>query len=150
MIPEDVIYNIIFPFLINQDECNLTDPQIVLVNKRVYSSKPACFSPKLCFGGQRWCLVHTPHEYNFSKYIKQKIDLAKPKELLARLPIPPPNPYLNDHSLSYHDSTRLYTPNELLYYWKRILEKTSYQINHLCCGGNGITFSDRLAEKNIY
>ena len=134
-ISEDVIYNIIFPFLNNKNSCNLTEPQISLVNKRAYSAKPACFSPKLCFGNQRWCLVHTPHEYNFSKYIKKKIDLT--------------TTFLNDNSLAYHDSNRLYTPDELLYYLKRVLEKTSYKIDHLCCGGNGVTFSNHLADENI-
>ena len=156
-IPEDVVYNIIFPFLNNRDGCNLTEPQIALVNKRVNFSKPMCLFPKLYFGGKRWCSVHTPHEYKFSKYIKQKLDLVKTKERLISLftsismsPLTLSSDKKSDKSLSYHDSNHLYTPNELLYYWKRVLEKTSYQVEHLCCGGNGITFSNCFDDENIY
>ena len=148
-IPEDVIYNIIFPFLKNRDGCNLTEPQIALVNKRMGLGKPMCLFPKLCFGDQKWCSVHTPHEYTFSKYIKKRLDLAKTGKRLMRLftsiSISPLNlnDIVNNNSLTYHNSNQLYTPNELLYYWNRVLEKTPYQIEYLCCGGNGVTFSER-------
>ena len=154
-IPEDIIYNIIFPFLTNKSGCNLTEPQIVLVNKRVYSSKSACFSPKLCFGGQSWCSVHTPHEYNFSKYFKRQLELIISKKKLTKLitsikPLPCSLfPFLNDDTLAYHDSNRVYTPDELLYYWNRVLEKSFYKIEHLCCAGNGVSFADRFTDENI-
>ncbi len=154
-IPEDVVYNIIFPFLNNQDGCNLIEPQIALVNKRVYSAKSQCRSMKLYFGGQRWCSVHTPHEYTLSKYMKQKLSLGEIRDRLMRLftdisisPLTLSSDIINDKSLTYHDSNHLYTPNELLYYWNRVLEKTAYQVEHLCCGGNGVSISNCLDDEN--
>ena len=59
------------------------------------------------------------------------------------------NPYFDDRTLTYHDSNNIYTPDELLYYWKRVLEKTSYQVKDLCCDGTGIIFQSVSANKNI-
>lgn len=139
-IPEDVIYNIIFPFLNHRDGCNLTEPQIVLVNKRMSAkSKHTCVAPKLYFGRQKWCSVHTPNEYNFSQYLKQQID--RDRTLTGMFEDIGP-------CLTYHDSNRFFTPDVLLYYWNRVLEKTSYQVDHLCCRGTGVTFSKRPGDQN--
>ena len=177
-IPDDVIYNVIFPFLINRDGCGDFDPQVLLVNKRTYSAKPVCFSsPKIHFGNQVWCSVHTPHEYNFSMNVKNRANLSRMgkmvKELLVTNKTNVPFFILNftkiphirrnqfhsndynddndddnddnyDNDFTYHDSDRVYTPNELLYYWGKILENSSYQIEHLCCGGTGVVFSRRV------
>ncbi len=161
-IPDDVIYNVIFPFLVNRDGCGVSDPQIILVNKRAYSAKPVCFSfPKIHFGNQVWCSVHTPHEYDFSRYIKSRANLSRMgkmvDELLVTNKTNVPFFILNftshderdDNSFTYHDSNRVYTPNELLYYWGKILEKSSYKIEHLCCGGNGVVFSRRRESNKI-
>jgi len=157
IIPDDVIYNVIFPFLVNRDDCDVSNPRILLVNKRAYSAKPVCFSsPKIDLGNQVWCSVHTPHTYNFSMYIKNRANLSRMgpmvDELLGpnRTKVPffilnfaNVNEPRDDACLTYHDSNTTYTPNELLYYWKKILEKTSFQIEHLCCGGNGVVFTCR-------
>ena len=153
VIPDDVIYKVIFPFLVNRDGCGGSDSQILLVNKRAYSAKPVCFSsPKIHFGNQVWCSVHTPQEYNFSMDVKSRANLSRivkmVEDLLVTNKTNVPFFILNftnsNDEFTYHDVDRVYTPNELLYYWGKILENSSYQIEHLCCGGNGVVFSRRV------
>ena len=159
IIPDDVIYNVIFPFLVDRDGCGGSDLQILRVNKRAYSAKPICFSsPKIHLGNQVWCSVHTLPEYNFSMYIKNLANSSQTRKMVDEMLVtqrtnvpffilnftnPNSRDYLSDDGFTYHDCDGVYTPKELLYYWRKILEKSSYQIDHLCCGGNGVVFSHR-------
>ena len=99
LLPDDIIYYKIFPFLVNHI-CNTSDFQIFRVNKRVLATKPSCFSaPKIKFGNQVWCSVHTPHEYTFSQYIKTQLDSIRnspPDDRDA-------SPMLNEKTLTYHN-----------------------------------------------
>lgn len=155
LLPDDVIYHIIFPFLVNQDICNTSDFQIFRVNKRVHSTKPPCFSiPKIKFGNQVWCSVHTPHEYTFSKYIKDHTDSIQTHKMINNFFSSDNNGWtigirhlLNDDSLTYHNYEHTYTPNDLLYYWKRVLDNSSYEVEHLCCGGQGVVLLRRNVSK---
>ena len=149
-LPEDVIYTIIFSFL-NHCECNLTEPQIVLVNKRM-ALKPTCAASKLHFGRQKWCSVHTPHEYNFGRYIKKQITLNRTLENVYGVPrrSPAPDRLFSPDSnfLTYHDSNTFYSPEGLLYYWNRVLKNTEYKVDHLCCRKTGVIFSKKPASEN--
>ena len=152
LLPDDIIYYKIFPFLVNRI-CNTSDFQIFRVNKRVLATKPSCFSaPKSKFGNQVWCSVHTPHEYTFSQNIKDQIGSIQPQKNLTE--------FFNssdddddddddfywlhdDQSLTYHNYDHTYTPNNLLYFWKRVVDNSPYEVEHLCCGGNGVVISRR-------
>ena len=142
MLPTDVIYNVIFPFIVGREICNTSDFGIFCINKRLYNSKPTCFSaPKIKFGTQMWCKIHSPHEYTFSQYIKSQI-AVQPQEEPTNFFSSEDKGYLRDNlSLTYHDYTHTYTPNDLLYYWKRVVDSSPYEVTHLCCGGNGIEVS---------
>ena len=110
----------------------------------MHSTKPSCFSaPKIKFGNKVWCSVHTPHEYTFSQYIKDSVKLQK-ESSDNDIPNEQERKYSrDDKSLNYHNSNHTYTPNELLYYWKRVVDNSPYEIEHLCCGGNGVVISLR-------
>lgn len=139
-LPDDIIYYMVFPFLVD-NICNTSDFQIFRVNKRMYSTKPSCFSgPKSKFGNQVWCSVHTPHEYTFSQNIKSKIGSIR------NLPYDDRDTslLLNEKTLTYHNHDITYTPTKLLYYWKRVVDKSPYKIEHLCCSGTGVVFSLRI------
>ena len=138
-LPDDIIYYTIFPFLVD-DMCNISDFQIFRVNKRMYSAKPLCFSgPKIKFGNQVWCSVHTPHEYTFSQYIKRQLDSIRNSPHDDR----DASLMLNEKTLTYHNHDAIYTPTQLLYYWNRVVDKSPYKIEHLCCNGTGVVFSLR-------
>ncbi len=147
-LPDDIIYYKIFPFLVN-NVCNTSDFQIFRINKRMMSTKPSCFSaPKIKFGNQVWCSVHTPHEYTFSQNIKGQIASLhhhkKSTNFFSSTAAPPDR---DDPSLTYHNYDHTYTPNDLLHYWKRVLDNSPYEVEHLCCGGNGIVFSPVSPKK---
>ncbi len=132
-LPDDIIYYMIFPFLVNYNICNTSEFQIFCVNKRMYSAKPSCFSePKIKFENQFWCLIHTPHEYGFSKYMRKA-------QLTQR-----PSRFDLDNVITYHNYDNTYTSNDLLYYWRRVLNYSSYKVDHLCCGGQGVVLSPRI------
>ena len=148
LLPDDIIYYKIFPFLVNRI-CNTSDFQIFRVNKRVLATKPSCFSaPKSKFGNQVWCSVHTPHEYTFSQNIKDQIGSIQPQKNLTDFfnSSGDDNDFSrlhDDKSLTYHNYDHTYTPNDLLYFWKRVVDNSPYEVEHLCCGGNGVVISRR-------
>ena len=161
LLPDDVIYYVIFPYLIPNISCNLSIQQskrlelLSSLNHKSYQyiSKltPSCINiSKVNIGKRYWCQQHHPTEYIICSHL---IDIINSDQAW---PFPDESVLINRESnativpsMSYHISVhKLLTVHNLVSTVEKILEGSPYGVSHTCCRGTGVMFG-RIVDSTL-